>query len=60
MGKCCEVLIEGPSKTDDGIYTGRTRTNKLVLFPHTDEQRGDFAEIRITQPQTWVLKGKRV
>ena len=60
MGKCCEVLVEGPSKTDDGIYTGRTRTNKLVLFPHTDEQRGDFAEIRITQPQTWVLKGKRV
>ena len=55
-----EIMVEGPSKTDPSVYTGRTRTNKIVLFPHTDEKAGDFARIRITQPQTWVLKGERV
>ena len=56
-GKCLEVLVEGPSKTDESVYMGRTRTNKPVLFSHGDEKPGDFVKVRITQPQTWVLKG---
>lgn len=56
-GKCLEVLVEGPSKTDQSVYMGRTRTNKPVLFFHGNEQPGDFVKVRITQPQTWVLKG---
>ena len=55
-----EVLVEGASKTDPNIYTGRTRTNKLVLFKHSNEQAGDFINVKITQPQTWVLKGERI
>ena len=55
-----EVLVEGVSKTDPNIYTGRTRTNKLVLFKHSNEQAGDFINVKITQPQTWVLKGERI
>ena len=27
-----EVMVEGPSKTDENVYTGHTRTNKIVLF----------------------------
>ena len=60
LGTVQEIMVEGPSKNDAAIWSGRTRTNKLVLFPHADEQPGDFVHIRITQPQTWVLKGKRV
>lgn len=56
-GKCVEVLVEGPSKTDESVYMGRTRTNKPVLFAHGNEQVGDFVNVHITQPQTWVLKG---
>ena len=52
-----EVMVEGASKTDDKIFTGRTRTNKLVLFNHEEEKAGDLINIKITQPQTWVLKG---
>ena len=55
-----EVLVEGASKTDPNIYTGRTRTNKLVLFNHSDEKPGDFIDVKITQPQTWLLKGERI
>ena len=53
-----EVLVEGASKTDDKIFTGRTRSNKLVLFAHGNEREGDFVNVKITQAQTWLLKGK--
>ena len=55
-----EVLVEGVSKTDDTIFTGRTRSNKLVLFKHTNEQPGEFINVRIIQPQTWLLKAERI
>ncbi|MBP8599346.1 MAG: tRNA (N6-isopentenyl adenosine(37)-C2)-methylthiotransferase MiaB [Selenomonas sp.] len=59
-GKVLEVMVEGPSKHDAAVWNGRTRTNKIVLFPHGEEQAGDFIQVKITQPQTWVLKGERV
>ena len=52
-----EVLVEGASKTDKNIYTGRTRQNKLVLFAHGAEKIGDVVRVKITQVQTWLLKG---
>ena len=55
-----EVMVEGPSKNDTAMWSGRTRTNKLVLFPHSNENVGDLVNVRITHPQTWVLKGERV
>ena len=59
-GTVQEVLIEGPSRTDEIIWTGRTRTGKIVLWPHQKgEGVGELAQIKITQPQTWVLKGER-
>ena len=53
-----EVLVEGASKTDDKIFTGRTRSNKLILFEHGSEQAGELVSVKITQAQTWLLKGK--
>jgi len=55
-----EIMVEGPSKNDDAMWSGRTRTNKLVIFPHGAEQPGDFVNVKITHPQTWVLKGQRM
>ena len=55
-----EIMVEGPSKNDDAMWSSRTRTNKLVIFPHGTEQPGDFVNVKITHPQTWVLKGQRV
>ena len=55
-----EVMVEGASKNEPSVWSGRTRTNKIVLFPHGAEQAGDFVRVRITQPQTWVLKGEIV
>ena len=53
-----EVLVEGASKTDEKIFTGRTRSNKLILFAHGSERAGDLVKIKITQAQTWLLKGE--
>ena len=53
-----EVMVEGPSKTDENVYTGHTRTNKIVLWQHKDEKIGDLVHVKITHPQTWVLKGE--
>ena len=55
-----EVMVEGASKNDPAVWSGRTRTNKIVLFPHGPERVGDFVQVKITQPQTWVLKGEVV
>ncbi|MBP1764584.1 MAG: tRNA ((37)-C2)-methylthiotransferase MiaB [Firmicutes bacterium] len=59
-GSCLEVLVEGPSKNDPDTMTGRTRTNKIVLWKATEQDLpGSLAMIKITHAQTWVLKGQR-
>ena len=58
-GMVQEVLAEGPSRTDEDVWTGRTGTNKIVLWRKKgQETEGDIVRVRITQPQTWVLKGE--
>ena len=57
--KTVEVMVEGPSSNDDKVWSGRTDTNKLVLWPYEGkEQPGDLVKVKICQPQTWVLKGE--
>jgi tRNA-2-methylthio-N6-dimethylallyladenosine synthase len=58
QGKTMEVMVEGPSKNDETVWMGHTRSNKIVLFPHGQEKEGDFVQVKITSPQTWVLKGE--
>ena len=58
VGSEAEVLVEGPSRTDESVWTGRTRTSKIVLWPYTGkEQPGELRKVNITQAQTWLLKG---
>ena len=39
VGSRLEVLCEGPSKTNRARLMGRTRTNKIVVFPSSPKQR---------------------
>lgn len=55
-----EVLVEGESKTNPDVLAARTRTNKLVHFTGPKELIGRFARVKITEPQTWLLKGEWV
>jgi tRNA-2-methylthio-N6-dimethylallyladenosine synthase len=59
-GQVVEVLVEGPSKTREDIYTGRTDTNKIVNFVGQPNLVGELVAIRITKAQTWTLEGEVV
>lgn len=57
-GTVVELLVEGPSKTNPNVLAGRTRTNKLVLFPGShDELTGTLVQVRIDDARTWTLHG---
>ncbi len=61
LGKVIEVLAEGPSR-NPAVWTGRTRTNKIVLWPVEGKvyQPGDKVMIKVDTAQTWLVKGKAV
>lgn len=58
QGKVLPVLVEGSSKGEANMLTGRTETNKVVLFPGSPELTGKIVNVEITTPQTWILKGE--
>jgi tRNA-2-methylthio-N6-dimethylallyladenosine synthase len=57
VGEIEEVLVEGPSKRDSKMTSGRTRHNKLVHFA-AQLQAGTFADVRITQAAPHYLMGE--
>jgi len=60
-GCIVEVMVEGPSRTDEAVYTGRTSNNKIVLWgKRGQEQAGDLVQVKINHAQTWVLKGDAI
>ncbi|MGI6227249.1 MAG: tRNA (N6-isopentenyl adenosine(37)-C2)-methylthiotransferase MiaB [Peptococcales bacterium] len=58
LHKKVEVLVEGPSKTNENILTGRTDGNKTVIFSGDIKHIGKIVSVLITETQTWILKGK--
>ena len=60
-GRVEEVIVEGPSKRDPGVLTGRTRQNKLVHFASAEPIRvGSFADVRVTEGASHYLVGELV
>ena len=61
VGRVEEVLVEGPSKKDAAVTTGRTRQNKLVHV-HADRpmRPGTLASARITYGAPHHLVGELV
>mgnify|MGYP001593491444 FL=1 len=54
-----EVIVEGPSKRDSDMLTGRTRHNRLVHFPARETIRpGSYAQVRVTEARTFNLVGE--
>lgn len=56
------ILIEGLSKRNDQMLTGRTDGNKVVhvATSGTTASPGDFMDVRIASAQTWFLLGEPV
>jgi tRNA-2-methylthio-N6-dimethylallyladenosine synthase len=61
VGRIEEVLVEGPSKRDPSVLSGRTRQNKLVHFaPPTPIRSGSYATVEITRGAPHFLEGRLV
>jgi tRNA-2-methylthio-N6-dimethylallyladenosine synthase len=64
VGRIEEVLVEGPSKKDASVLSGRTRQNKLVHFSTGDAvpppRTGSFATVNITSAAAHFLRGEMV
>jgi tRNA-2-methylthio-N6-dimethylallyladenosine synthase len=57
VGRVEEVLVEGPSKKDASITTGRTRQNKLVHFAGEGRAPGAYVEVRVESAAPHYLRG---
>ncbi|WP_082707641.1 tRNA (N6-isopentenyl adenosine(37)-C2)-methylthiotransferase MiaB [Paenibacillus sp. DMB5] len=60
LGELVEVLVEGESKNNANVLSGRSRANKLVHFEGPKELIGSFVQVRITDTKTWYIKGDYV
>ncbi len=58
VGTMQEVLIEGRSKTNENMLTGRTDSNKVVVLEGQDELIGKLLSIKIVSEHMWYLKGE--
>jgi tRNA-2-methylthio-N6-dimethylallyladenosine synthase len=61
VGATEEVMVEGPSRKDPTVTTGRSRHNKLVHFPSPSPPRpGSFADVAVTGAGPHHLTGELV
>ncbi len=58
VGRVCRVLVDGESKTDEKMLTGRTDTAKIVNFAGDKSLAGKYIDVKITKAQTWSLYGE--
>lgn len=57
-GNVYRVLAEGRNKA--GKISGRTSGNIMIEFEGDDSNIGNFCNVRVTEPLTWILKGELV
>lgn len=60
IGTVHEILVEGRSKTNEELLTGRTDSNKVVVFEGNSELIGKTIPVKIVSEHMWYLKGEIV
>ena len=63
MGREVEVLVDGPSKTSENTFSGRTDGFKLVNFTSDKKEEnisGQLVKVKITETKTFSLEGIEV
>ena len=58
IGTIQKVLVEGKSKNNSQMLTGRIDTNKVVIFQGKDEMIGKIIDLKIVSEHMWYLKGE--
>lgn len=47
IGKCFEVLVEGPSKKDPADLCGRASNNKMCVWRDSEHKVGDYVRVEV-------------
>ena len=58
IGKVEQIVIEGYSKTNKELLTGRTDTNKVVVLEGDGSLIGKVIPVKIVSEHMWYLKGE--
>lgn len=56
-GLVVELLVEGSSKTNETKLTGRTRSNRIVVFEGSPKLEGQLVQVKVTEAKTFTLFG---
>ncbi len=59
IGTIQKVLVEGKSKNNEKMLTGRTDTNKVVIFEGKEDLINQMVDLKIVSEHMWYLKGER-
>jgi len=59
-GQAADVLVEGPSRHDEGVVCGRTSTNAMLNFPGTLDLVGQTISVRVTRGFTHSARAERI
>ncbi len=57
VGRRVQILCEGPSKTNPNRLTGRTRSNKIVVYEGREAEIGQLIDLRVTHSTGFSLSG---
>jgi len=60
VGSAQEILVEGPAKKGEGIYTGRNRGNRKAIFPADESWVGELVKVAIERVTVSTLYGTLV
>lgn len=60
VGKIMKILVEGRTEKNEKMFSGRTDSNKIVLFSGNDEMIGKFINVKIVEAKTWTIYGEVV
>jgi tRNA-2-methylthio-N6-dimethylallyladenosine synthase len=59
IGTKQKVLVEGPSKNNEKMLTGRTESNKVVVFEGDKNLINSIIEVKIVEDHMWYFKGEK-
>ena len=57
VGTVQKVLVEGTSKNNENMLTGRTDSNKVVIFEGDKSLINQMIDLKIVSEHMWYLKG---
>ena len=56
IGRCYEVLVEGPSKRSEAELMGRTSQNRTCVFPAAGHRAGQYVTVRVLSCTSATLR----